>query len=181
MKISQAKKLLINKSRSNTAFSLIELSIVILVIGIIVTAVTSSSSLLGRASLTAARKYTGDSSVRYSQGVIAWYDATSENAFGANTSILADKSQLTTFSASPNVLFDDGTPILIRSPILYTAPSVPTYEVYSPRFAVAKSAYLISCPNTALDVIKQRNARINVTFIVYILMIRTKEHIVFAK
>jgi hypothetical protein len=28
---------------------------------------------------------------------------------------------------------------------------------------------------------EQRNATINVTFIVYILMIRTKEHIVFAK
>ena len=47
-------------------------------------------------------------------------------------------------SKKAGVLFDDGTPILIRSPILYTAPSVATYEVYSPRFAVAKSAYLIS-------------------------------------
>lgn len=102
MKISQTSRILNSQNRTTTAFSLIELSIVILIIGVLVTAVTSSSALLGRASLTAARKYTADSSVRYSSGLVAWYDPTTELAFGSTTSTLADGAQLST-----TVLFDD--------------------------------------------------------------------------
>lgn len=66
------------------AFSLIELSIVILIIGILVAGVTSSSRLVNQMKLTSARAITRSSPVSSIQGLLAWYKTTNESSFDSS-------------------------------------------------------------------------------------------------
>ncbi len=63
------------------AFSLIELSIVILIIGIIVAGVTQGSRLVVQFRIINARSITQSSPVASITGLIAWYETTSEKSF----------------------------------------------------------------------------------------------------
>jgi prepilin-type N-terminal cleavage/methylation domain-containing protein len=63
------------------AFSLIELSIVILIIGILVAGVTQSSRLVNQMRLSTARNLTMSSPVLTIKDLIAWYDPVLENSF----------------------------------------------------------------------------------------------------
>jgi prepilin-type N-terminal cleavage/methylation domain-containing protein len=66
------------------AFSLIELSIVILIIGILVAGVTQGSRLLQRMSLNSARSQTISSPVVSIQNIIGWWETTLEVSFGGS-------------------------------------------------------------------------------------------------
>jgi len=74
------------------AFSLIELSIVILIIGILVAGVTQSSRLVKQVKLMSARSLTLSSPVPTIKNLIAWYESTSEKSF--NESEASDQSLL---------------------------------------------------------------------------------------
>ena len=74
------------------AFSLIELSIVILIIGILVAGVTQSSRLVKQVRLMSARSLTLSSPVPTIKNLIAWYESTSEKSF--NESEASDQSLL---------------------------------------------------------------------------------------
>jgi prepilin-type N-terminal cleavage/methylation domain-containing protein len=63
------------------AFSLIELSIVILIIGILIAGVTQSSRLVARMRLTTARTLTQSSPVAGIKDLHSWFEATSNNSF----------------------------------------------------------------------------------------------------
>lgn len=63
------------------AFSLIELSIVILIIGIIIAGITQSSRLVAQFRLSTARTLTNSSAVNSIPDLALWYEATSENSF----------------------------------------------------------------------------------------------------
>jgi len=63
------------------AFSLIELSIVILIIGILFVGVTQSSRLINQMSLTTARNITQNSPVYSISGVVSWIETTSQQSF----------------------------------------------------------------------------------------------------
>jgi prepilin-type N-terminal cleavage/methylation domain-containing protein len=65
------------------AFSLIELSIVILIIGILIAGITQSSSLVGKFRLSSARNLTQSSPVASIPGMIFWVDSVSEKSFDA--------------------------------------------------------------------------------------------------
>jgi prepilin-type N-terminal cleavage/methylation domain-containing protein len=69
------------KSNKYKAFSLIELSIVILIIGILVAGVTQSSRLIRQLRLQSVRNLTSSSPVSSITGLIAWYESTSEKSF----------------------------------------------------------------------------------------------------
>lgn len=58
------------------AFSLIELSLVLLVIGILTVAITKGSSLIDSARLSSARSLTASSGVDEIDGISAWYETT---------------------------------------------------------------------------------------------------------
>ena len=85
------KKLLLTKidkltrnslnSKFSKAFSLIELSSVILIIGILVAGVTQSSRLIRQMALSSARSLTQSSSVPSITGLVSWYEPTSEKSF----------------------------------------------------------------------------------------------------
>lgn len=63
------------------AFSLIELSIVILIIGILIAGVTQSSRLIAQMRLATARAQTQSSPVTSISGLSVWYESTSEKSF----------------------------------------------------------------------------------------------------
>lgn len=66
------------------AFSLIELSIVILIIGILVAGVTSSSRLVSQMKLSSARSITRSSPVASITGIVAWFESSLESSFEPN-------------------------------------------------------------------------------------------------
>lgn len=71
--------MIVKKHRS--AFTLIEISLVILIIGIIIAGVTESTNLVSKYKLYMARNQTKSSPVNAVSGLVTWLDATSEFAF----------------------------------------------------------------------------------------------------
>ena len=69
-----------NSKKNLKAFSLIELSIVILIIGILVAGVTGSSRLVGQMRLVSARSITKSSPVTTISGLSLWYETSDENS-----------------------------------------------------------------------------------------------------
>lgn len=69
------------KLNKNKAFSLIELSIVILIIGILVAGVTSSSRLVKRMKLVTAQNITNTSPIPTIKDLVLWYETTLERSF----------------------------------------------------------------------------------------------------
>ncbi len=67
--------------KPNKAFSLVELSIVILIIGVLIAAVGQGIDLLQDGRLTAARMISQSSKVSSISGLVMWIDATSDKAF----------------------------------------------------------------------------------------------------
>ncbi len=72
---------LVNKNRKKSAFSLIELSIVILIIGIIIVGVTKATVLFSYYKLSTARTQTESSPVNGISDLAVWYEATLEDSF----------------------------------------------------------------------------------------------------
>jgi prepilin-type N-terminal cleavage/methylation domain-containing protein len=73
------------KFKSKQAFSLIELSIVILIIGIIIAGVTQSSKLLTKAQLLNAQASTRSSPVAGMEDLILWLEPTLNESFGGSS------------------------------------------------------------------------------------------------
>jgi len=69
-----------SKNKSKTAFSLIEISIVILIIGILVAGVTQSSRLIRAIRLQTARSITTSSPVASIKNLTMWYETTLEKS-----------------------------------------------------------------------------------------------------
>lgn len=74
------------QSNKHQAFSLIELSIVILIIGILVAGVTQSSRLVSQFRLASARNITLSSPVPTIKDLALWFDAVNEKAFDSQIS-----------------------------------------------------------------------------------------------
>lgn len=81
-----------NKS---SAFSLIELSIVILIIGVLIAGVTQASRLVRQSKLTTARTLTQSSAVNSIKGLVLWLEPTMENSFKSSEAV--DGTTLTTW------------------------------------------------------------------------------------
>ena len=73
-----------NMAKKN-AFSLIELSIVILIIGILVAGVTTSSRLIRAMKLISAKQLTQSSPVLTISDLLAWFEPTKEGIFGSGS------------------------------------------------------------------------------------------------
>ncbi len=69
-----------DKQKNQLAFSLIELSIVVLIIGILIAGVTQGSRLVRQSKLATARSITNNAPVSSISGLILWLDATRLNS-----------------------------------------------------------------------------------------------------
>ena len=69
------------KTQTNKAFSLIELSIVILVVGILIAGIFQASSLVNKWYLLSARTLTQSAGVNSILNLVMWLDATREGVF----------------------------------------------------------------------------------------------------
>lgn len=69
------------KLRKVTAFSLIELSIVILVIGVLIAGVIQGSKMISKAALSSARTLTGSTPVASIRSLSLWFESTSKASF----------------------------------------------------------------------------------------------------
>jgi hypothetical protein len=67
--------------KKNKAFSLVELSVVILIIGILVAGVTQSGRLIRQIKLSTARSITSSSDVASIRDITAWFEATTDGIF----------------------------------------------------------------------------------------------------
>ncbi len=67
--------------KSHKAFSLIELSIVILVIGILIAGVVQGTSMVKKSQLVIARNLTKNSPVSRIKDLAAWYETSLESSF----------------------------------------------------------------------------------------------------
>ena len=85
------------KKIPSKAFSLIELSIVVLIIGIVVAGITQSSRLIEKMAVNSARSLTTSSPVSGMRDLVAWYESTSEASFAS--SVDPDSTTLNAVSA----------------------------------------------------------------------------------
>lgn len=67
--------------KKNKAFSLVELSVVILIIGILIAGVTQSGRLIRQIKLSTARSVTNSSDVNSIRDVTGWFEASSDDSF----------------------------------------------------------------------------------------------------
>ena len=79
--------------KPNKAFSLVELSIVILIIGILIAAVGQGVDLVQDSRLSAARMLTQSSRVNSIKNLVTWLETTSEKSF--DTTEAVDASTVT--------------------------------------------------------------------------------------
>lgn len=70
-----------NSSNSNKAFSLVEISIVILIIGVLIAGISNGLDLYQDYRLTSARQLTNSSIVGRINGLTLWFETTSEKSF----------------------------------------------------------------------------------------------------
>ena len=76
-----------NKPAKKLAFSLIELSVVILVIGVFVVGVTQGTKMLNSANLASAKSLTQGSPVASIENLVMWLETTSDKSFKAGENI----------------------------------------------------------------------------------------------
>ena len=81
------------KKTKNSAFSLVELSIVILIIGILVIGVSQGYGLVKSARISNARSITAKSPISQTPGLLAWYETTLKESF--NNSEIRDNARIT--------------------------------------------------------------------------------------
>jgi prepilin-type N-terminal cleavage/methylation domain-containing protein len=81
--------------KKNSAFSLIEISIVILVIGILIAGITQSSRLVKESGLMSARSLTQSSPVSGIKDLMSWHETSLKTSFDSNAQI--DGSTISTW------------------------------------------------------------------------------------
>lgn len=97
------------------AFSLVELSIVILIIGILVSAIVTGSSVLSNIRLVAAKSLTKSSPVSSTKGLVLWLDAATNDGFlesekEYDSSISSWKSINPTIADKDQIIFTQTNP-----------------------------------------------------------------------
>jgi len=90
---------MIYKKFNKTAFSLIELSIVVLIIGILIAGISQSSRLIKAMKLSTARSLTRSSDVNSINNLTAWFDATAEGVLSSSCDTVVN-GVASTFSTS---------------------------------------------------------------------------------
>jgi len=89
------------------AFSLIELSIVIIIIGLIIAGITGAKSLINQSKLSAARMLTQSSAALGSEDMVLWFDASSKESYIDGEGIIDGSDISTLKDTNPHVAEGD--------------------------------------------------------------------------
>ena len=92
------------------AFSLIELSVVVLIIGILIAGITQSSRLVRAMKLNTARSLTRSSDVNSIRNLTAWFDATAEGVFSSSCNTNSTNTNLTSTTRAFDTNTSTGNP-----------------------------------------------------------------------
>ena len=110
-----------NKFRS--AFSLLEISITLIIVGVILVVILSSSSIYSNYKLETARNFTASSDVSSIQGLILWLDATAEKSFNYNER--EDNGAISAwYDTNPTANADKATQSIAASKPLYVIDAI---------------------------------------------------------
>lgn len=111
------------KSKKQKAFSLIELSIVIIIIGVLIAGVTQGKSLINKAKLSSARSLTQASPVAGIKNLTLWVDASKEG-------MMINTSNSTAVESGDYIKsWSDQNP-QTTNPLLFTTSTADTYPTY---------------------------------------------------
>lgn len=163
--------------KKHKAFSLIELSIVILIIGIIIAGITQSSRVVSQMRLNTARSLTQSSPATSIKGLALWLETTGENSFGTttpdDTTAIANQTALacTVGGTNTTCAWADNNPTVvlkshatvIGSAITYAAsainglPAVKFNGTASSFFAVQMNSSYLAQPRTSFVVVSPMN------------------------
>ncbi|MCE3254606.1 MAG: hypothetical protein K0R25_100 [Rickettsiaceae bacterium] len=97
------------QSNKKMGFSLIELSVVILVIGILVIGITKGTSIISKARITSARSATNSSPAATTPDMVAWYEASLASSFNTTTLNGGDGTALSTSNSA--IAWIDNSPL----------------------------------------------------------------------
>ena len=87
--------MIFGQKTNKKAFSLIEISVVILIIGILIAGISNGIDLYRDMKLTTSRNLTQNSRVGRIENLISWYEATKESNFSKGTSTFEDLKNFT--------------------------------------------------------------------------------------
>ncbi len=146
--------------RNASAFSLIEISIVILIIGILVAGVTQSSRLLNQAKISSAKTMTQSSPVASIKNLSLWIESTSDSSF--QSSDLDDGTAITTWNdinpqavTKANFTPSSTTGILLKRNIINGLPAVLVNADSSTTYSLSSSNFSnITTASTIFAVVK---------------------------
>ncbi len=112
----------IKKYQLKKAFSLIELSVVVLIIGILIAGITQSSRLVRAMKLNTARSLTRSSDVASIKNLTAWFDATAEGVLSSSCTTGSASTNLNNTGRSFNTNTTNGNPSVTTPSSAYTMP-----------------------------------------------------------
>ena len=104
------------------AFSLIELSVVVLIIGILIAGITQSSRLVRAMKLNTARSLTRSSDVNSIRNLTAWFDATAEGVFSSSCNTASTNTNLTSTTRVFDTNTSTGNPSITTPSSAYIMP-----------------------------------------------------------
>jgi hypothetical protein len=142
------------------AFTLAELSIVVLIIGVLITGITQGSGIIKAARLTNARSMTSKSPILEISGLIAWFEPTLKSSFKDSESIEA--SQTTEWRDN-----SPGSIILNKNKLIRSAGNAVTYKESGINNLPTLLFSGVASANIALTNFYQGSSPQNTVFIVF--------------
>ena len=147
-----------------SAFSLIEISVVILIIGILIAGVTQASRLLNQAKLSSAKTMTQSSPVSSIRNLSLWVDSTSDASF--QSSDLDDGTSITTWNdinpqtvTKADLAPSSATGILLKTNMINGLPAVLVNADTSTTYSLSSANFSnISTASTVFAVVKLPSA-----------------------
>lgn len=149
------------------AFSLIELSVVILVIGVLISGIMQSRKLSARARLANARGLTVNSPVATLGDLVLWYETTSEQSFSSTEAI--DGTAISTwYDLNPNIetvrnnatQTTPGNRPVYKSGVLNNLPAIEFTRANSNYLSIANASGIVNSSYT-IFVVEQRTSNVS--------------------
>ncbi len=154
--MNNSSNLNFKKTQLKKAFSLIELSVVVLIIGILIAGITQSSRLVRAMKLNTARSLTRSSDVASIRNLTAWFDATAEGVLSSSCNTNSVSTDLSSTTRAFNTNTSTGNPSVTTPSSAYIMPEhrqvVRLWKDYNPQDTDADKVILEYAHSTNANV-----------------------------